>query len=188
MSGMFEQVAYRPFKDIPLVTALPSNPSNGDMVVLTDSLSAGTYFWTLKYVAARSSNKWVFIGGIPLYAVVETPETTAATAYAALATAGPSIAIPVAGDYMINHGFTSAGDGTVSNNDMSYDIGGTGAVTQDQCLIAAFATASMFIAGIRKQKKTGLTAVTLTSKYKVSAGTGTFAYRWIEAIPIAIGG
>lgn len=187
MSGMFEQVAYRPYKDIPLVTALPSNPSNGDMVVLTDSLTAGTYQWTLKYVADRSSNKWVFMGGNPLYAEVNTTESTAATAYTALATAGPSVTLPVAGDYFVRHGCTVSNNAS-SNNDMSYDIGASGASTTDQCLVGSLVTAAEFYSGIREQIKTGLTAVTLTAKYKVSAGTGSFAYRWIAVIPRAIGG
>lgn len=188
MSGMFEQVAYRPFKDIPLVTSLPSNPNNGDMIVLTDSLTAGTYHWHLRYVSARSSNKWVFVGGAPGFSQVNTSETTASGTYAALATAGPSFAIPVAGTYIVEIGFAPGDTTQVVSRYMSYDIGGTGAVDADAAFHDASGANAPNTGNISRAQSKALTAVTLTAKYKVSSGTLAFTHRWMRVTPVVIGG
>jgi len=185
---MFQIVAFRPYKDIPLVTALPSNPNNGDEIVLTDSLSAGTYHWHFRYVAARSSNKWVFVGGTPLVGETATSETRTNTAYGDLSggATGPSITLPVAGDYVITHGLDGE-NGSAAISFMSYDIGASGAVDADgvRMDIGNAGSGGSFM---RSKKKTGLTAVALTSKYKVSTGTMTALNRFIQALPIAVGG
>ena len=167
------------------VTALPSNPADGDEVIFVDSLTAPTYAWHLRYVAARSSNKWVFIGGSPLSAAVATSETSSSTTYAALATAGPSVTIPVAGDYIVEHGSTLS-SGTNATGRHSYDIGGTGAVDADSVAteyVGAVGPTSVF-----RRKAKSLTAVTLTSKYKTSGGTVTVVERFLAVTPVAIGG
>lgn len=162
-----------------LVTALPSSPVDGQEIILTDSLSAGTYHWHLRYVAARSSNKWVFIGGSPFSALIATSESMTATSYQAMTTPGPSVAVPVAGDYIVEHGALF----TVSNTIfMSYDIGATGAVDVDS--VRSNSNGYHF----RRKSKLALTAVTLTSKYRVDAGTHSAAERFLGITPIAIGG
>jgi len=179
-----------PASAVPLVTALPGSPVDGQEVLLTDSLTAGTYQWHLRYVAARASNRWVFVGGPPAYSEVATRETSAtANAYVALATPGPSIAVPVAGDYLVSLG--AAGDNAGGNYAlrMSYDIGATAAVDADAAMI--FTDSS--IAGVgraansRPRRKT-LAAGTLTAKYKSSGGTMGVQDRWMEVVPIAVGG
>lgn len=174
---------------ISLVTSLPSSPVDGDEIILTDSLTAGTYQWHLRYVSARATNKWLFVGGTRLEAEVATSEATAASAYAALATAGPSITLPVAGDYFIEHGFQC--DGFPTNNQtiyMSYDIGATGATDADSVQATQDTSTGGLSPGHRLKKKTGLTAVTLTAKYRTNGVSSKFAQRYIAATPIAIGG
>lgn len=171
-----------------LTAGLPGSPSDGDEIILVDSTSAPTYSWRLRYVSAKASNKWVFIGGSPAFSQVNTAEGTTSTSYVALATAGPSLAIPVAGDYLVDIGFTA--DPNASANlqlYMSYDIGGTGAVDADFVTIQE---ANTQMSTMRAQKKSGLTAVTLTAKYKGNNGsfTATFSRRWMSVTPIAIGG
>jgi hypothetical protein len=105
----------------------PGSPVDG-MIWRLPADSGNGIYWFFQYDSSQATYKWVFMGGPPMYAEVVTDETTASTTYAALATAGPSIAIPRSGDYEVQIGFegwvASAG-ATVS---MSYDIGGTGAV------------------------------------------------------------
>lgn len=166
-------------------TVLPGAPADGDEFILTDSITAPTWQWRLRYVAAKASNKWVFIGGSPGYAEVVTNEGTASTTYAALATVGPNFVIPVAGDYLITQGFKTDQGGAGSAVLMSYDIGGTGAVDAD----AVTGQGNAATSNNRERLKTGLTAVTLTSKYKVPAGISTnFGGRWMRVTPQAIGG
>jgi hypothetical protein len=44
-------------------TALPGSPADGDEYILVDSAAAPSYSWRFRYVSAKASNKWVFIGG-----------------------------------------------------------------------------------------------------------------------------
>lgn len=173
---------------VALTAALPGSPADGDMCIYTDSLSAPTYAWLLQYIAAKASNKWQFLGGSPLYAEVTTRETTGSTSYTALTTAGPSVTVPLAGDYEVTVGsevdiLASA----VARH--SYDIGGTGAVDADAAPMGSFGSGSIPAATSRLRKKAAIAASTaLVSKYKTSASTAGFANRWIRAIPIAVGG
>lgn len=176
---------------IDAVTALPGSPADGDEVLFMDSLTAPTYQWHLRYLAAKASNKWLFVGGAPGFALVATNETISTTAYGALATAGPSFAIPVAGDYDVAHGFN--GDPNTGANlggKMSYDIGGTGAVNADAAgMWGNTAGTNYLISAARKKRKTGLTAVTLTAKYaSIDANSVAFEQRWMSVTPVAIGG
>lgn len=170
-------------------TALPSTAVDGQRFTLVDSLSAPTYSWQLMYVAAKASNKWVFVGGSPGNASVATQENTTSTTYAALSTAGPSFALPYAGDYIV----AQTGEALNSTADqfaiMSYDIGGTAASDDDRAVVQS-ATASAPQTLYRARVKTGLTAVTLTSKYRCGAGGGTayFQFRQMMVTPIALGG
>src|SRR5215831_1233030 len=59
----------------PLVTSLPASPVDGQECILCDSLSAPTYQWHLKYVAAKASNKWICIGGAPAISRVDAAQT-----------------------------------------------------------------------------------------------------------------
>jgi hypothetical protein len=172
-----------------LVTALPGSPTNGQECVFTDSLTAPTYYWHLKYNS--TTTKWHYVGGTPLFVEVATDEATTSTSYAALTTAGPSIALPLAGDYDVDPGFTfycNDGGAGVSGF-MSYDIGGTAAVDADATTApSTVASSSPRLSVARSRRKTGLTAVTLTAKYKVQGGfNGHFLNRWLRVTPVKLG-
>ena len=173
-----------------LVTALPGSPTDGQEVTLVDSFTAPTYAWRLKYVAAKVSNKWVFIGGSQIYAEVVTSEGTVSTTYVDLATVGPSIVLPVAGDYIVDHGAEGQGGATANPMAyMSYAIGGTAAVDADAASHQFAPNTTPML--VRRRKKTGLGAVTLLAKYRLStggSGTITFDRRWLAVTPIAVGG
>lgn len=179
-------------RDFGIVTALPTSPTpqTGDRCYLVDSLSAPTYGFDLVYNASASTYKWYCRGGVPLFAEVPTAETTTATAYTGTqpATAGPTVTPPVSGDYDV----TIACMGVASTDDvwyMSYAIGGTAASANDE--FASRGTGSIGnvqAQGIRKRRKTGLTAGNaLTSKYKTVGGTLTVTLRWIMAMPVRVG-
>src|SRR5512138_278937 len=83
-------------------TGLPGSPLDGDLFILTDSVSAPTYQWLLRYVAAKASNKWVFIGGSPQIARVASLTTTSlANATWAALTSPVSITVAIAGVYEV---------------------------------------------------------------------------------------
>lgn len=170
------------------VTALPSNPSDGDEIIFTDSLTAPTYQWHFRYVSAKASNKWVFIGGSPLAAEDLDSGTRASTAYGDLndTADSPSITIPVAGNYRVYIScYMESSSAAVSR--MSYSIGAAAAADADSILTDLGAGLGTSVS--REMTKTSLAAsAALTAKYKATAGTLTAHSRRIHAIPIAIGG
>ena len=163
-------------------TTLPSSPVDGQEAILVDSLIAPTYQWRFKYIATiTDANKWVFIGGDPALAEVLTAQTTTSTTYAALTTPGPLFAIPRAGIYTVETGFTGGMSAGVPQMYMSFDIGATPAADTDWTGTVA-GTAGHRNSVARARQKT-LTAVTLTAKYKVVSGTGSFEMRWMRVTP-----
>lgn len=142
--------------------------------------------WHLEYESGETTFKWRFIGGPAMFSEVTTSETTLSTTFAALTTAGPSVALPRAGDYDVMIGFCSDTNAvTAGVGRMSYDIGGTGAVDADSAR-AQFQGGSLPHSVARPRRKAGLTTVTLTSKYRVTAGTQGFADRWMNVRPVRI--
>lgn len=185
-----EQGVERSLTPFPVVAALPTVPTDGQVIYyLADSTNG--VVWTLKYRAASASAyKWEFVGGGPLYGEVETDQATASAAYVALATAGPSVVLPLAGDYEVTLGMNGYNTNAAAQQlTMSYDIGGTGAVDADA--IEAFLAPGSGAGRAnfaRTRRKAGLGAVTLTAKYRVTVGAnGQFFDRWMLVRPIRVG-
>jgi hypothetical protein len=177
----------------PRVTALPTSPIDGQECYLVADAANGV-IWHLRYNAASASYKWEVVGGSPLAVeVAGAYETTSSGTYVALATAGPSITLPVAGDWVISQGFEGYIDTTGSawGTYMSYDIGATAAVDADNVVVGGAPQQSG--AGqpmaFRARRKNGLGAVALVSKYKVYPGgtIGHFQKRSMSAMPIRVG-
>jgi len=177
----------------PLVTALPGSPTDGQECILVDSLTAPTYQWHLRYVAAKASNKWIFIGGAPAVTEVLTSENRANTAYGDLATIGPSFTIPVAGDYLITVSFRAvyvSGSGTSNSTLMSFAIGATGPSDNDAAAGTHNNSVNTFAGTARVVKKAALAAATaLVAKYRGGeANTFAFSDRRMIVAPLAVGG
>lgn len=85
-----------------LSTVLPAEPDHGQIAEY--QVSEGIN-WVFKYNAASASTyKWEAIGAqTPMYHEIQTDEATSAThtTYQSLATVGPTLTIPLAGDYWI---------------------------------------------------------------------------------------
>ena len=186
------------------VTTLPSSPTDGQEVFY-QSTTAGTgggasnsmadvgAVWHLRYrSASASAYKWESVGGPRLNHSVQdgdvfSGESTSSATYVALTTAGPRITLPLAGDYEISLGFTGYGGTAGAVSTMSYDIGGTGAVDADACQIYQSTAVNIVTVPSRVRVKTGLTAVTLTAKYKSSSGTANYWNRTMSVAPIRVG-
>jgi len=171
-------------------TGLPTNPVDGQEAILVDSVTNPSYQWKFRYNAgSTSAYKWEFIGGTSVYAEITTSETTTATVYSALTTAGPTITLPRAGDYEVEIGAYMGNANANVQAWMSYDIGATGAVDADALTVQENSSAGNVLANIaRARRKTGLTAVALTAKYKCGSGgvTGSFASRWMRVTPVRV--
>jgi len=173
-------------------TVLPASPVDGQEFILTDSLTAPTFTWHLRYMAAKASNKWVFVGGSPLSKWVGTSEstTTAGLVFVNLATVGPDITIPLAGTYEINLSATlmrSAADPLIQ---AAVGIGDYAAGSHLlQAVMGAYG------AGVYQQATawgivSGLAAgATLRMRYmQGNAGTLTVSNRQVGITPVAVGG
>lgn len=170
------------------VTSLPGSPVTGDVCVYQTAAMAALsppIAWQLVY----DGTKWAYIGGAPWVVEVSAAESTTSGTFVALTTAGPAIALPVAGDYDVKvQVFTH---NTVGNNYclMSYDIGATPAANPDGLQFDTGATMTDYASVSQERRKTGLTAVTLTCKY-AARGLGSaalFKNRKLSVRPVRLG-
>jgi hypothetical protein len=175
------------------VTVLPGSPVNGqDCYFLADATNG--VVWHLKYrSASASAYKWEFVGGAALFSEVLTAESTASTTYVALTTAGPTVTLPLAGDYAVTVGATATENSAAwVSAAMSYDIGASAAVDADAALLTNTATQFERVQGSvnRERRKTGMLATAaLTAKYRNAGGSGTASFqdRWMRVTPVRVG-
>lgn len=173
-------------------TTFPATPANGQEHVLVDSVTNPTYQWRFRYNASSTSPyRWEFVGGSAAYAEVTASEGPGSTinSYVALTTAGPSIALPYGGDFLVEIGFRyPSGLASAHHQWMSYDIGATGAVDADAIILATGSDANQNPGGLsRVRRKNGLGAVLLAAKYKIDVANGVFADRWMRVTPVRVG-
>jgi len=174
----------------PLVTTLPGSPVDGQECYYQNAaMATAGLVWHLRYrAAAAGAYKWEVLGGAGLYSEVVAAEASAATAaYVDLATVGPQVTLPLAGDYDVHIGARingSAGQEVA----MSYAIGATPASNADQ-IATTVAAAGTFDSASRRRRKTGLAAATaLVAKYRGTAASPIFIQeRWMLAVPIRVG-
>ena len=171
----------------PLVTALPASPFDGQEVILVDSLTAPTYTWRLRYVAAKASNKWVFVGGAPLAGDnVAAAGSSGSTTYYTPAGA-ITLVVPVAGLYVIELGFRAIA-WTSAVPYMSYAIGATTAVDADAVRGGSQPTPGFEDNHSRRYRKTLSAAATLTEQHRVTGGNTNPSERFMSVTPVAVGG
>lgn len=85
------------------VTSLPASPTDGQEVIYAADAALGV-LWRLRYrAAAPAPYRWEFVGGTDLLHEIVTTEatTTADGVYRDVATPGPLLTLPLAGDYLI---------------------------------------------------------------------------------------
>lgn len=173
----------------PIVTALPTSVAVQGMEVIYDA--GDGIRWHLMYDTSDGTTyPWMFIGGPSLYAETATSSTRATNTFGNLAaTTGPDVTLPLAGDYDVSIGCNAWNNTTAQGFYMSYDIGATGAVTADALFMQENSGGNTAPKNAsRTRRKTGLTAVTLASKYRSDGGsTATFQDRWISATPVRVG-
>lgn len=163
--------------------ALPAAPANNQEVIYVADAANGVE-WRLRYRQAQAA--WFYIGGPPLMVTIDTLETTASLAYVALTTAGPSITVPLAGDYDVRLEASIANNTANDGGRMSFDVGATAALDADGILHLGSANADALMSGTRR--KTGLAAATaLVSKYRaLVGGTATFRFRRMLVTPVKV--
>jgi hypothetical protein len=171
-----------------IVTALPTTDLYEGLGIIYDTGTSGVR-WNFVYDTTDGSTyPWLFVGGPPLYAEVLTAQTETSTTYDDLTTSGPAITLPVAGDYDVGIGCDGWNSAPGEAAYMSYAIGASAADDTDAVIHREVTLDSLSPTSLwRSRRKTGLTAVTLTAKYRVSNGTGAFQNRAIIATPVRVG-
>jgi hypothetical protein len=169
-------------------TALPSNPLDGQVFVYTDSLSAPTYQWQLRYVAAAS--KWIFIGGSPLYALTAGANSTSSTTYVDLG--GPTVTLPLAGHYWVSLSTRMIeGSGTGGRTGHMSSTLGAGSANDDRALslglgASANAYATLTFSTVDHSGELSATN-TISARYRnAGAASITYQQRRIDVIPIYV--
>jgi len=169
----------------PIVTSLPGSPVDGQECLYLADATNGV-LWHFVYRAASSA--WLFAGGSSLFSKVATQENHSSTTYAALTTAGPSITVPLAGDYLVEVGSRAMNNTASGSMFHSFDVGGTAAADADSANHLQQATTPIAPSSVAStSQKTGLAASTaLVSKYKVTAGQGAWERRYMRVTPIKV--
>lgn len=172
--------------EVPVVTSLPVNPYDGQEIDYVADAANGVV-WRFKYRSASgSAYKWEFVGGPALRALVSTLEGRNNAAFGALATAGPSVTVPLAGDYDVQVGSRmQAGSGSVAVH--SYAVGGTGAADADAAVVATAGGDSSCVSAVTR--KTGVAAAAaIVSQYRNSGpSTCNYLNRWMAVFPVRVG-
>lgn len=171
----------------PEVSSLPGSPVDQQECIFVADATNGVK-WHLRYRAASASiYKWEFIGGPPLASEVVTLETTASTTYVDLTTVGPSVTLPLAGDWTIGVG-ADVLNATVGATQVVSPKLGAAATSDTDASLNTSATASAEHYGLRVMRRNGLAASALIKvQYRVSAGTGNFQRRYLEVRPVRVG-
>lgn len=172
-----------------LVSSLPASPVDGqEIYYLADSTNG--IVWHLRYrLASASASKWEFVGGSHLHALVAASEGTSLTSFADLGTVGPSITVPLAGDYDIGYGAQIAPPATSAVTGlMSIAVGGTGAVDADAVVVQTPSAGNAAGSPWRTVRKTGVAAsAAVTAKYRTTNGTTNFSARTLRVTPVRVG-
>jgi hypothetical protein len=167
-------------------TSVPGSPTDEDELNYPADTTNGA-MWRFKYRSASGSAfKWEFIGGAAMYAAIATDETTTSTSFVDLATVGPSITVPRAGDYEVEVGATMW-DATGASACYASVKRGAAATTNNDAVSQNGVVAAPGVSVSRKIIMTGLAASdVLKVQYTVSAGTGHFIFRWLAVRPVRV--
>lgn len=168
---------------------LPTSPIDGQTIYFQADATNGVV-WTLRYrSASASSYKWEYVGGPPLTAGPtghadpgQGSEATASTTFVDLTTVGPSIVVPLAGDFMIVlacEGYSSA----------SYALMGVSGPTTVASTANAIWTLGINSWGGHEKtvKITAQASGTYTAKYRAWTGTATYSGRRMTILPVRVG-
>ena len=172
-----------------IFTSLPVAPVDGQVINYLADATNGVV-WRLRYRSISSSTyKWEFIGGEPLRADVTTMEQLTATAstWADLATVGPTITLPLAGDYDVSFGSQFTQGSTLTG--MYYGVGiGAANPSGGDKYVYFYINATQIVTGYKELRLLAVPAGTIKARYQGGAASGIyFTNRFILAKPVRVG-
>ena len=170
-------------------TSLPGSPVDGQEIYYAANATDGV-IWHLRYRSGSSSSyKWEFLGGSPLRDAVATDQNTSSTTYTGLTTAGPSVTVPLAGDYEVYIEGNMYAVGTTTNSMlMSYKIGATNASDDDAAEgMNAGSTRGVTHTSVRRHTSVAASTQFLAQYRAGSATQVNFRRRQMVVRPIRVG-
>ena len=181
---------YGPIGSPPLLSALPSNPYDGQEFYYVADATSGV-IWHLRYRgSSASAYKWEYLGGSPWLAQNMNWEAVSGSVnvWNDAPTPGPLVTLPLAGDYI----FDAAAN--MQSNAVATSLGiglafGAAAVSNDDAGYLPYPTANAGYAVQRiGMRRNGLTAGTVVKiKYLASSGSLTVSSRSLRATPVRVG-
>lgn len=168
----------------PAVTSLPVSPIDGQVVDFVADGANGVV-WQLRYRAASSSTyKWERIGGAAMQAEIQTAEASPGSSFGDCATVGPSVVLPLGGDYDISFGCEMDTDATIGASSAAPKLGSAATNGND----SIYSYPGMILSPARTIRRTGLASgATIKLQYQ-SPDTGTtFGRRFLAVTPVRCG-
>lgn len=178
-NGVVYTIKYAPERVVQYLVKADASLAAPVVVVRTGYTSGGTDGWSAwGEIAATSRAATAF---------VSTTETTTSTSPADLTTVGPTVTVEVgpSGRLLVAVSAQARTSGAADYAYACVDVSGPTAVAAGIAK-SVRAAGTLFFGGSFTQVLTGLTpgSYTVRAKYAVSAGTGTFANREINAVPL----
>lgn len=174
-----------PGTTFPPAQTVPNGPGrqNGD---LYSYQAAAGIRWMFEWDA--SAGLWVFVGGPPL--ITEAPLGISLTGTSYASTGGPSVTVPLAGTYDIEHGaaFANAGTGIADISWLTVRLGGAGAADAEAIVFSHGPdTATQGSSLSRRMRRSGLAAGAALAHFgKTVNSQDSAAARWISALPVSV--
>jgi hypothetical protein len=170
-------------------TSLPASPVDGQEAVLVDSIVNPTYQWRFRYNAGSSSAyKWEFVGGSPAINEVLPQENTLSNVYVDLATVGPQLTAPRAGEYVIAYGAMTMEGASGQYAILSPKLGAA-AVSGNDYIATYSAAGGATEAAISRSIRRTLAAGDLVKlQYQTTLATinAYFRFRWLTLVPVRV--
>lgn len=180
------------------VTALPASPIDGQEIHYQADPTNGVV-WHFRYNASSlSAYKWEFVGGPTMSAQADTAEVAGATsngAYGDGVSVGPSVVVPLAGDFEYGFGSSFYGDTGTPTFKVCPQWGPTGGGTTiapndvDAAILGAVGSGTWnWVTLTRTIQKQSRPAETVTLKmYRFGIANPAFRGRFLTVRPIRVG-
>ncbi len=171
-----------------LVNTLPASPFDGqELFFLADATSRVK--WHLRYDASKAGAlKWEGLGRSCLSSAVAAGEQTTSETYTNLATTGPSISVPLSGEYDIHLEALAVNSDADQDAWMSVALGAAAAQNADRLVMRSGGTNGQASIGRTIGPKTLSAGDVVLAKYRKNGGTfAEFRDRRLELIPRWLG-
>lgn len=179
------------------VSTLPSAPINGQEIYYQASgaMAASGIIWHFRYNSASSSDyKWEFVGGSNFSSTVDTTQSITTSGWQNLATDGPSITVPIAGDYLITiDAQKSTTDGNAQTTAIGFVSGNNAPPSTNQAIFHPVYNINAQSGYCQFYMNRIVTEVPALTSYKIryyvnsSTSGHSFQNRKISIVPVRVG-